>query len=96
MTESPQKNFSPHNMFVCDNKDIYYCGINTEDDGEPCFWKNKLKHPWAIGSGSDYALGAMMSGLSAKEAVDVAKKIDTLTGGRVRTHKVNRVDNLYI
>lgn len=35
---------------------------------------------WAIGSGADYALGAMYAGLSAAEAVMIASKLDTGTG----------------
>lgn len=38
---------------------------------------------FAIGSGQDYALGAMHAGKSAREAVEIAAKIDTSTGGEI-------------
>lgn len=38
---------------------------------------------WAIGSGSDLALGAMAMGADARTAVKVAAKFDVYTGGRV-------------
>jgi ATP-dependent protease HslVU (ClpYQ) peptidase subunit len=38
---------------------------------------------WAIGSGSDLALGAMAMGADARTAVKVAAKFDVYTGGRI-------------
>ena len=35
---------------------------------------------WAIGSGCDYALGAMGAGASAKRAIEVATRFDIQTG----------------
>lgn len=35
---------------------------------------------WAIGSGCDYALGAMAAGATAREAVRIASKLDNGTG----------------
>jgi ATP-dependent protease HslVU (ClpYQ) peptidase subunit len=40
---------------------------------------------WAIGSGCDYALGAMASGKSAVEAIIIASKLDVNTGLGVDT-----------
>lgn len=46
-------------------------------------------HPfWAIGSGSEYALGAMQMGADAEVAVEVAKTFDMGTGGDVSVWKV--------
>lgn len=42
----------------------------------------------AIGSGADHAITAMDLGLSAKEAVKMAAKRDTGTGGRIRVLEV--------
>jgi len=42
----------------------------------------------AMGSGEDHALTAMDLGLSAKEAVRMAAKRDTGTGGRIRVLEV--------
>jgi hypothetical protein len=38
---------------------------------------------FAIGTGSDYAMGAMEQGASAIDAIHVAKKLDVWTGGDV-------------
>ncbi len=43
------------------------------------------KGAFAIGSGREYALGAMASGASASDAVEVASKFDVFTGGPVRS-----------
>lgn len=42
----------------------------------------------ALGSGQDHAFTAMDCGLSAKDAVKMAMKRDTGTGGRIRTFKI--------
>lgn len=46
----------------------------------PCV---ELVSPWACGSGSEYALGAMDAGASAKEAVEIAMQRDPNTGGKI-------------
>lgn len=38
---------------------------------------------WAIGSGSDIALGAMAMGADARQAVKVACKLDVYSGGKI-------------
>lgn len=40
---------------------------------------------YSLGSGSAFAMGAMQFGATAKEAVEVAKKLDTCTGGKIKT-----------
>jgi ATP-dependent protease HslVU (ClpYQ) peptidase subunit len=42
-----------------------------------------LMAPAAIGSGADLAIGAMAKGASAREAVDIAGRFDTATGGAI-------------
>jgi 20S proteasome alpha/beta subunit len=42
---------------------------------------------YAIGSGSDYAMGAMAHGASAEEAVRIAAAFDAYTGGKIRTKR---------
>ncbi len=68
---------------IVDKGVVYRAGAG---DGE--FWFHKAHPIDAIGSGFRHALTAVDCGLSAKEAVEMAKKRDTGTGGRVRTHKV--------
>lgn len=45
----------------------------------------ELQAPASIGSGGEYAKGAMLSGLDPKAAVKVAMKTDSASGGKVRT-----------
>lgn len=44
-----------------------------------------LDSPCAIGSGGDYAEGAMHAGATAREAVEIAKNLDLYTGGEVHS-----------
>jgi ATP-dependent protease HslVU (ClpYQ) peptidase subunit len=56
-------------------------------DKKTGFWKDRLRpdNAFALGSGSHFALTAMDMGATAAEAVEMAKKRDTSTGGLVRT-----------
>lgn len=61
-------------------------------DGEA--WKcgpacrlHQVGAPHAIGSGCCEAMGAMLAGASAKQAVLIAMKLDQHTGGKVRTYR---------
>lgn len=42
-----------------------------------------LDEPTAIGSGSVFAMGALLSGLNAQQAVEIAAKLDIYTGGEI-------------
>lgn len=74
------------NALMVDGGRVYICG--TEHDGK--VFRCEIKHGEfrAIGSGREYAMGAMAAGCSAKEAVKVAATLDIYTGGKIRTHKV--------
>lgn len=74
------------NALVIENGEVYCAGFN-KDDG---FFRNYVgkNKPYAIGSGTDHALTAMDLGCTAKEAVKMAVKRDTCTGGKIRTYKV--------
>ena len=48
-------------------------------------WHHMGKVKWAIGSGSNYALGAMEAGKTAKEAIEIASRLDVHTGLGVDT-----------
>lgn len=41
-----------------------------------------------IGSGGDYALGALAAGKSVKKALEIAAELDPYTGGELRVEKV--------
>ena len=43
---------------------------------------------WAVGSGSEYAMGAMLAGAEVQEAVEIASDMDVYTGGKVRVVEV--------
>lgn len=52
--------------------------------GEKLVWYQIKGLPyWSIGSGSDYALGAMAAGKSARDALRIATRLDVSTGGGV-------------
>lgn len=46
----------------------------------------------AIGSGSEYAYGAMAAGADAREAVKIAKRFDSMSGGPVRVLRLRKED----
>ena len=55
---------------------------------EVTFYCSKLsplivKPPYAIGSGCEFAMGAMLAGKSPKEAVKIAIKLDEGSGGKI-------------
>ena len=47
---------------------------------KPGMWSAIGRRPWAIGSGCDYALGAMAAGADARQAVRIASRLDNGTG----------------
>lgn len=57
----------------------------VEDEGR---WYEDTAKYWALGSGMDFALSAMVMGKSAKEAVKHACKLDAYSGGKIRVLKV--------
>jgi ATP-dependent protease HslVU (ClpYQ) peptidase subunit len=67
---------------VFDGESLCYFAY-SEKDG-PCKTPVWLERPYVLGSGSDFALTAMDMGATAAEAVEMAKKRDTCTGGLVR------------
>lgn len=71
---------------IVDGDKVFEAGI-SRDEGFTCVLVRRGLVT-AIGSGSHHALTAMDCGLSAKEAVKMAAKRDTYTGGKIRTFKV--------
>lgn len=67
------------NAFAWDGENLFLVGVNDE----ALLWRQPLRYDKALGSGGDFALSAMRLGLSAKEAVEHAKKLDCYTGGEV-------------
>ena len=56
-------------------------------EGSGCF---DIKPPQALGSGAPFAMGAMLAGKSATEAVKIGIKLDPYSGGKVSTHKITK------
>ncbi|MCH5583127.1 proteasome subunit beta [Pseudomonas syringae] len=69
-----------------DGQTIWCMGHNNRDR----FWKTAISPgiAHAMGSGMPHAFTAMDMGATAAEAVEMAKKRDTGTGGRVRTLQI--------
>lgn len=65
-------------------KDLSILAINEHlevfQGREDMFWERKNTTKWAMGSGCDYALGAMYAGKDAIDAVGIAAKLDVTTG----------------
>lgn len=74
--------------FVIKKGELFTIGVD-ENRG---FWKSpgNITKPDAMGSGGEHAITAMDCGLTAVEAVEMAKKRDTCTGGRVRKYVVEK------
>ena len=57
--------------------------------GEKELYPTEITEPfWAVGSGADYALGAMAMGADAIKAVEIACKFDVYCGGGVDSFDV--------
>lgn len=62
------------------------------DGGEAMVYADQLLPysvlpPIAFGTGRDFALGAMLSGKTAAQAVEIASRLDPNTGGKVKSFK---------
>ena len=53
-----------------------------------CKIPTKIKPPFAIGTGSAFAMGAMLHGASAAEAVDIACKLDKYSSKPIKTARL--------
>lgn len=71
-------------------KEIDFTLIRLEKQtGKICICNKQLvwlevRSPYAIGSGSSYALGALSAGADAKTALKIAMSHDAATGGKIR------------
>lgn len=69
--------------FVLDGGTLYIAG--TE---ETRIWTSPVTDSRSIGSGSEHAITAIDCGLSPAQAIKMAAKRDTYTGGKIRTQKL--------
>jgi len=74
--------------FIWDGARLWEAGF---EDGKE-FWKapRRLDRCYALGSGTHHAITAMDCGLSAVDAVKMAMKRDSGTGGKIRMFKIKR------
>lgn len=85
-----------HNVSKIDLKGNYIVMMITNDnkiitidmDVGYDFKFNVGMSQYAIGSGGEYALGAMIAGASAKKAVECAESVDITTGGEIVSHQL--------
>jgi len=73
--------------WVVDGGNIYRLLIHP-DEGKLATEPQRFDNVMTMGSGGEYALGALDAGASAKEAVKIAAGRDVHTGGKIRTFKV--------
>jgi ATP-dependent HslUV protease subunit HslV len=69
-------------------KVVDFSALRLMPDGRILYYGDTLEGcevdtPAAVGSGSQFAIGAMEAGLSAKRAVEIASKRDPWTGGQI-------------
>lgn len=69
---------------VLDRDGLFTAG--SDSDGR--IFRNPVTSPVAMGSGGDYALGAISCGKTAREAVKIATTRDSCSGGRIRVQKL--------
>lgn len=67
-----------------------YAFLRLEANGratvyDSCLVAIPVPTPYAVGSGGDYALGALHHGACSANAVRIAKKLDRGSGGRIST-----------
>lgn len=65
------------------------------EKGKPYYYdKNLIKTPevipCSIGSGCHLAMAAMLCGKNARESIEIAKKLDECTGGKVQSINVEK------
>lgn len=80
----------PCNAVVYDKKEKKLYDVGVYNDSGLIYKSEIQRHnPEAFGSGSKHAITAMDMGASAKEAVGMAVKRDSGTGGKIRTTALN-------
>lgn len=75
------KGYSLNYLVITEDGGVY-AGGQYEDDDVP--WLAKVSAPIAVGSGAEFAMGAMAAGVSAKIAIGIAAQYDVGTGGKVQ------------
>lgn len=73
-----------HCTFIAITRDGYWHRFSLS--GIPYLKTRKLE---TAGTGGEFALGAMMAGANAEEAVCIAAKLDPHTGGQILSYSVN-------
>jgi hypothetical protein len=78
-----------------------YGAIHLLTDGEAHYYNQDSKRAWrlvdcpfAVGSGREFAMGAMMAGASPAQAVRIAATRDPFTGGIVTSYTLSGKKNV--
>lgn len=72
-----------------------FLGVVLYPDGELMLYEGRTdvaipqNQPFAIGSGSDFAMAAMRAGKDAKGAVEIASELDVFSGGEVKVYELD-------
>lgn len=69
------------------DKSMRIIGANPGELPTTYVWRD-METPIAFGTGGDFAMGAMHSGKSAKEAVEITSKLVTSVGGTIREYSL--------
>lgn len=65
-------------------------------DGTASYYRNdcpyplEVPYPFSIGSGEDYAMGALMAGTTSRAAIEIACAKDTMTSGKITVVEIPR------
>lgn len=66
---------------IAEDRTVFVGGKYSDDDRS---WVVEAQAPVAVGSGGDFAMGAMAAGATAEQAVEIAARFDVNTGGLVQ------------
>lgn len=84
---SYEQRYAPRELgvqaLVLDNGRLYEAGCEDQE-----IWSAPCEEARAIGSGGDHAITAIDCGCTPAQAIRLAAKRDTSTGGRIRTQKL--------
>lgn len=76
-------------MVVCDAD-----GVHLYTSKAP--FRDVLELPFALGTGGDYAMGAMLAGATPEEAVHIACKLDNGSGGEIQVIDIEEVRRAHL
>lgn len=73
--------FTPECGAYVYDEELFYCGVTEQGE----LWKEPVDCNHASGSGGNFAMSGMVMGMTARQSVQHAKRLDVYSGGRVRS-----------